>query len=480
MSSIFICYRRDDSAGHTGRLRDALSAEFGADKIFRDLDTIGPGDDFVQAISRGVGSCTVFLAVVGRNWLTAADRDGHRRLDSPSDHVRSELSEALQADVRVIPVLVQGALMPQPADLPDPLKPFADRNAISLNDEDWQSDVQRLVQAIRRALGAPETPPVAVATRRLPLWMMAAGAAVIAFVGFGVFNRIRTAAPATSDALPAGVSPASSANLKPTSAPASPPGSHSSSSGRVTLPAGGEIGLGGVVYEILDADISAGTDGPILNLRIRLTNHGRFPAGFGSGDFRLRTGDEVREPTTRVGDVVGADVTKDNTISFVLPAAAVSATLRVGSGDTIAEVPLDLNGRSGSTPAQDRELRVSGKHTAAVPLDAEKARLRFGDMTYNVRGASAHRFANKIALTLSVRAENNGRFPGEFGDGLFRLVLDGASRAPVSGLSTVVPSQSSLDGAIVFDLPIDAKDVVVRARSGNETADLPLRIPAVH
>jgi hypothetical protein len=180
-----------------------------------------------------------------------------------------------------------------------------------------------------------------------------------------------------------------------------------------------------------------------------------------------------------VGDVVGADVTKDNTISFLLPASVASATLRVGSGDTIAEVPLDLNGRSGSTPAQDRELRVSGKHTAAVPLDAEKARLRFGDMTYNVRSASAHRFANKIALTLSIRAENNGRFPGEFGDGLFRLVLDGSARAPVSGLSTVVPSQSSLDGAIVFDLPIDARDVVVRVRSGSETADLPLKIPAI-
>jgi hypothetical protein len=233
------------------------------------------------------------------------------------------------------------------------------------------------------------------------------------------------------------------------------------------------------VYEILGADVSGGTDGPTLNLHVRLTNRGRFPAGLGSGDFRLRVGDEVREPTNRVGDVVGADVTKDNTISFLLPASVASATLRVGSGDTIAEVPLDLNGRSGSTPAQDRELRVSGKHTAAVPLDAEKARLRFGDMTYNVRSASAHRFANKIALTLSIRAENNGRFPGEFGDGLFRLVLDGSARAPVSGLSTVVPSQSSLDGAIVFDLPIDARDVVVRVRSGSETADLPLKIPAI-
>ena len=55
---IFICYRRDDTAGHTGRLRDALSAEFGSDEIFRDLDTISPGDDFVEAMSHGVASCS--------------------------------------------------------------------------------------------------------------------------------------------------------------------------------------------------------------------------------------------------------------------------------------------------------------------------------------------------------------------------------------------------------------------------------------
>ncbi|HEX7137482.1 MAG TPA: toll/interleukin-1 receptor domain-containing protein [Vicinamibacterales bacterium] len=472
MSHIFICYRRDDSAGHAGRLRDALSAEFGADSIFRDLDTIGPGDDFVQAITRGVASCTVFLAIVGRNWLTASDRDGRRRLDVPSDHVRSELSEALQCGVRVIPVLVQSAPMPQPSDLPDPLKPFADRNAIALDDDDWQSDVQRLVQAIRRELGEATAPHVAVATRRLPFWVMAAGAVVIALVLIGVLNRNRSAAPSRSDTLPPGIS---SANLNPPSAPSSSP----SSSAHVTLPSGGEIGLGQVVYEILDATVSAGAETRTLNLRIRLTNHGRYPAGFGSDDFRLRTGDELREPTARLGDAVGADATKDNTISFLFPASLASATLRVGSGDAIAEIPLDLNGRTGSTATQDRELRVSGKRTAAAPLDAEKARLHFGDLTYDVRSASVHRYANKIALTLNVRAQNNGQYPGGFGDSLFRLVLDGTARAPVSGLSAVVPSQSSLDGAIVFDLPLEARDVVVRVRSGETTNDLPLKIPAI-
>jgi hypothetical protein len=232
------------------------------------------------------------------------------------------------------------------------------------------------------------------------------------------------------------------------------------------------------VYEIVEAGVNTRSEAPVLDLRIRLTNHGRYPAGFGDGDFRLRIGDDVRAPTSGVGDVVAAESTKENTIRFPLPGSAAAATLRViGAGET-AEIPVDLNGREGLTAAQDRELRAAGKRTAAVPLDAETARLRFGDLTCDVRSASVHRYVNKLVLTLGVRAQNNGRYDVEFGDGHFRLVLGDAARAPVSGVSTVVSSHGSLDASIVFDLPLDARAVVIRVRYGDATADLPLKIPA--
>ena len=470
MSQIFISYRREDSAGHTGRLRDALSAEFGAARIFRDLDTIAPGDDFVQAISRGVASCAVFLAVIGRNWLAAADRDGRRRLDTPADHVRTELTEALQRGVRVIPVLVQGAAMPQASDLPDSLKPLADRNAIALDDDDWPSDVQRLVQTIRHDLGGSAAPRAVNERGRSRLWMAASGAAVIALVAFGLVNRSCATASSPSDALPSAVAtPAAARSSSPARA---------GTPARVTLTAGGEAALGQLVYEIVDAGVNTGSEGQALSLRVRLTNHGRYAAGFGDSDFRLRMGDDVNAPTSRVGDIVAGEITKENTISFPLPASAAAATLRVVSAGETAEIPLDLTGREGLTAQEDRELRLAGKRTAAVPLDADKARLRFGDLTCEVRSASAHRYVNKLVLTLSIRAQNNGRYDAGFGDYHFRLVLDGTAQAPVSGLSTVVSPQSSLDGSIVFDLPLDARDVVIRARYGETTAELPLKIPA--
>ena len=56
VSRIFISYRREDAPGHAGRLYDRLTAHFGADQVFIDIDTIEPGEDFVSAIETAVGS----------------------------------------------------------------------------------------------------------------------------------------------------------------------------------------------------------------------------------------------------------------------------------------------------------------------------------------------------------------------------------------------------------------------------------------
>ncbi len=62
---LFICYRRDDVAGHAGRLYDRLEREFGANAIFRDIETLCPGDNFVKAIREALSQCSFFLVVIG-------------------------------------------------------------------------------------------------------------------------------------------------------------------------------------------------------------------------------------------------------------------------------------------------------------------------------------------------------------------------------------------------------------------------------
>jgi TIR domain len=88
---IFISYRRQETAWPTGRLYDLLVEHFPAEEVFKDVDNIEPGEDFVERITAAVGSCDVLLALIGPQWLTMADENGQRRLNNPEDYVRLEL-----------------------------------------------------------------------------------------------------------------------------------------------------------------------------------------------------------------------------------------------------------------------------------------------------------------------------------------------------------------------------------------------------
>ena len=98
-----------------------------------DVDAIRPGFDFVDVIEFAVQQADVLLAVIGTSWLHSIDSNGNRRLDNPEDFVRREIASALESNIRVIPVLVEGAQMPRSIDLPDDIKPLARRNAIEIS-----------------------------------------------------------------------------------------------------------------------------------------------------------------------------------------------------------------------------------------------------------------------------------------------------------------------------------------------------------
>jgi hypothetical protein len=151
-SGIFISYRREDASGYAGRLYDHLTAHFGEQMVFRDIEHITPGSDFVRRIEDAVGACQVVLAVIGPSWATITGPDGQRRLDNPTDYVRLELTSSLQQDIRIVPVLVQDAEMPRPQDFPEPLQGLSRRNAIELSDSRWPYDVRQLVAAIEKSV----------------------------------------------------------------------------------------------------------------------------------------------------------------------------------------------------------------------------------------------------------------------------------------------------------------------------------------
>jgi uncharacterized membrane protein YidH (DUF202 family) len=113
-----------------------------------DVDTIEPGADFVARIEDAVGSAAVLLVVMGRGWLESKDEQGRRRLDDPKDFVRLEVASALRRDVRVIPVLVGGARMPEEDELPAALAVLSRRNALVVSDLDWRAGMARLLAVL--------------------------------------------------------------------------------------------------------------------------------------------------------------------------------------------------------------------------------------------------------------------------------------------------------------------------------------------
>ena len=150
---VFISYRREEAAGHAGRLRDRLIARFGENQVFMDVDAIEPGLDFAEEIAAAVESCQILLAVIGKEWLAASDNEGRRRLDDPDNLVRLEIEAALKRNTRVIPVLVGGAAMPRRKDLPDPVGSLARRHAHELSHSRFDYDAEQLLEIIEKVLG---------------------------------------------------------------------------------------------------------------------------------------------------------------------------------------------------------------------------------------------------------------------------------------------------------------------------------------
>ena len=150
---LFISYRREDSPDVAGRIYDRLVQRFGKEQVFKDVDSIPLGVDFRKHLHQVVGNCDLVLAVLGRDWLNAANAAGARRLDDLKDFVRIELEAALQRDIPVIPILVRGASVPLETDLPESLAPFAYRNGIPVRaDPDFHHDMDRLIEGVEAHL----------------------------------------------------------------------------------------------------------------------------------------------------------------------------------------------------------------------------------------------------------------------------------------------------------------------------------------
>jgi hypothetical protein len=167
--AIFISYRHQDSRETVGRIHDHLRKAFEDENLFQDVESEVAGDDYRIAIGRALERADVVLAVIGTRWLTVTDSGGRRRLDDPGDMVRLELETAFARQLRVIPVLIEGASMPGAADVPPSLQMLCYRIAMPVRpDPDFTPDMRRLVTALREEHAPADAAIAAGGTKRQP------------------------------------------------------------------------------------------------------------------------------------------------------------------------------------------------------------------------------------------------------------------------------------------------------------------------
>lgn len=365
--SIFISYRRADTEGHAGRLSDSLKEHFGGRvHVFMDFEAIPVGEDFVKVIQDAVGSCNALVALIGSQWLTVTDaKSGKRRIDNERDHVRAEIVSALRRNIRVIPVLVQGAVMPSEEDLPDDLKPLAYRNALEVSSKRWDYDVRTLISALESSL--PARARLLKWVAGLPRSAAVIGVIVVAALSLFVAQQIRTAyfqpAP-TPTPTPANGNAAANANGEP--APSPQP-----SNANAPTP-GGE--------KLANANANANTNAGV-NTNAN-ANDGRRGGNDAGGDDLMALSSVISDlnpAVVRIG-VVSADGAQFYSTGFIVTRAGHILTADYVAGQRPG---------GGGAARYSVKLRDGGEHAASlvnVSADAGLAILKIEPGSYKTIG----------------------------------------------------------------------------------------------
>jgi len=474
----FVSYRREDAAGFAGRLCDSLERLLPSEPIFRDVDGLSPGQDFVEAIDARLRQCRVCLAVIGRDWLHARDAEGRRRLDQPGDFVRLELTAALaRPEVLVSPVLVEGAVMPAADALPSEIRALARRQAVSLRDDTWDADVARLVQSLQPAMTPSHTaaPPAAVL---FPMkWRIAAVAGVILLAL--IINAWRSddapednasgAAPASSDG---GASPPAVTTAEPAAAAAVP---GVAGARDLTIPRISQVGSRGLVYTLMSARLEPGGSSDTLRLRVALENDSDGGVNFWDDLFRLVIDGDVLPPNSGLNAIVAGHATAEGTVTFSVPAGATRGLVRITAGESAGEIPLDFTGRPpaggpAATGARSARAIVTAIATEPRPLVTAPR------IAATLTGVTTRRFANVLRVDLPVRlvaASDAGILSGEL---TLRLVVGDDVLAPTIFPSLVIAGGATQRLTVAFEVPPDTTRAVLRAMAGEASADMPLAL----
>jgi CHASE2 domain-containing sensor protein len=147
--AFFISYRRSQNSSQALDIRRELVRRYGDKSVFMDTSSIEFGEVFPHRIISAVRGCSAMLVLIGPRWLDPIA--GMRRIDDPNDWVRREIEAGLQRREHVVvPVLLDGAVAPTEAQLPESIRGLARLQAASINVDDLAAGIGDLLNSIER------------------------------------------------------------------------------------------------------------------------------------------------------------------------------------------------------------------------------------------------------------------------------------------------------------------------------------------
>jgi len=503
MNDIFISYRRNDSAGHAGRLFDRLKDRLGAEHVFMDVTDLRPGQDFAVELEHAVAKANCVLAVIGPRWLNAVDASGRRRIDDPDDFVRREVGAALSKGASVIPVLVNGATMPRADELPEALRSLARRQAIDLSDQRWDSDLVELIEFLAadgNVVTAPSVPeraatkPATARGRRIGAVALVVLALVAggSWMTFNASNRNVQIAESRPDA--AARSAAADA-AAPAVAGAPQPVKTAGPQQRyvIALPQVSEVRFrtnrAQVVFTIMGIrQEPRDSDTQVLTFLVRMLNRGPADELFGSDQFRLIVGEQTIAPTTTMGSGIEATEAKEASLRFVAPSGVADVALEVRKDAERTRIPIALSARS--PIRDDASLDEFGRTKPARVVDTFKdlpaalavdQLVEVGKVSYRISTAVSEReTVEKASLTVAVRCsaprEGNGV---NFGSNTVRLWIDGVPRVPTNTGNVTITQGDSKEDRFVFELVSMPQTLEVGIHNGGDSVRVPLHLASL-
>jgi tetratricopeptide (TPR) repeat protein len=153
MFEVFINYRTADARFGAAAAFELLAERFGRSRVFLDNQSMRPGAVYPEQIRSALSSMRVLLVLIGPDWMTGPDA-GSPPIRRESDWVRREIRVAIRRGVPIVPVLLDGAVLPDPGQLPADVRPMLLHQTAQVRHRSLGADIGSLALHVARFVPA--------------------------------------------------------------------------------------------------------------------------------------------------------------------------------------------------------------------------------------------------------------------------------------------------------------------------------------